>query len=107
MDPPYPHDSFSRGSRSTTDRTLRRTGGRPERPRRDNRAQRRQTMSRCHRKIVPGVTISRIAARRSAGSVPASSASHARSGHRIRAHDRPVIRMRAPARQGHAHVPGT
>jgi hypothetical protein len=31
--------------------------------------------------IVPGVTISRIAARRPAGSVPASSASHARSGH--------------------------
>ena len=38
-------------------------------------------MSRCQRKIVPGVTISRIAARRSAGTVPASSASHARSGH--------------------------
>jgi hypothetical protein len=28
----YPHDSFSRASRSTTDRTVRRTGGRPERP---------------------------------------------------------------------------
>jgi hypothetical protein len=38
-------------------------------------------MPRCHRKIVPGVTISRIAARRCGGSVPASSASHARSGH--------------------------
>jgi hypothetical protein len=38
-------------------------------------------MSRCHRKIVAGVTISRIAARRPAGIVPASSASHARSGH--------------------------
>jgi hypothetical protein len=38
-------------------------------------------MSRCQRKIVPGVTISRIAARRSVGTVPASSASHARSGH--------------------------
>ena len=37
--------------------------------------------TRCHRKIVPGVTISRIAARRSAGTVPASSASHARSSH--------------------------
>jgi hypothetical protein len=31
--------------------------------------------------MVPGVPISRIAARRSAGSVPASRASHARSGH--------------------------
>jgi hypothetical protein len=38
-------------------------------------------MSRCHRKIVAGVTISRIAASRPAGIVPASSASHARSGH--------------------------
>jgi len=37
--------------------------------------------TRCQRKIVPGVTISRIAARRSAGTVPASTASHARSGH--------------------------
>jgi hypothetical protein len=54
---------------------------RPERPRRDSRAQRRRTMSRCHRKIVAGVTISRVAASRSAGSIPASGASHARSGH--------------------------
>jgi hypothetical protein len=77
----YPHDSFSRASRSTTDRTLRRTGGRPGRPRLDQRAQRRRTMSRCHRRIVPGVTMSRIAVRRSTGTVPASSASHARSGH--------------------------
>ena len=38
-------------------------------------------MSCCQRKIVPGATISRIAARRSAGTVPASSASYARSGH--------------------------
>ena len=38
-------------------------------------------MSRCHHKIVPGVMISRIAARCSAGTVAASSASHARSGH--------------------------
>jgi hypothetical protein len=38
-------------------------------------------MSWCQRKIVPGVTISRIAARRSVGVDPASSASHARSGH--------------------------
>ena len=50
----YPHDSFSRASRSTTDRTLRRTGGRPDRPRRDRRAQRRRTMSRCQRKIGAG-----------------------------------------------------
>ncbi len=42
-------------------------------------------MSRCHRKMVPGVTISRIAARRSIGSVPASRASNARSGHVSRA----------------------
>jgi hypothetical protein len=34
-------------------------------------------MSRCQRKIVPGVTSSRIPA----STVPASSASHARSGH--------------------------
>ena len=77
----YPHDSFSRASRSTTDRTLRCVAGRPQRPRRDSRARRRRTMSRCQRKIVPGVMISRIAAGRSAGTVPASSASHARSGH--------------------------
>jgi hypothetical protein len=38
-------------------------------------------MSRCHRKIVAGVTMSRIAVKRSLGSVPASKASHARSGH--------------------------
>jgi transketolase N-terminal domain/subunit len=46
------------------------TAGRPERPRYDSRPHRRRTMSRCQRKIVPGVTISRIAARRSAGTVP-------------------------------------
>ena len=77
----HPHDSFSRASRSTTDRTVRRTGGRPERPRRDNPAHRRRTMSRCQRTIVAGVTISRNSAKRSTGSVPASNASHARSGH--------------------------
>jgi hypothetical protein len=38
-------------------------------------------MSRCQRKTMPGVTISRIAAKRSLGTVPASSASYARSGH--------------------------
>ena len=38
-------------------------------------------MSRCHRKIVAGVTISRNSAKRSAGIVSASNASHARSGH--------------------------
>ena len=47
-------------------------------------------MSRCHRKMVPGVMISCIAARRSIGSVPASRASNARSGH--------VSRARAPGR---------
>jgi len=49
---------------------------RPEPPRCDTRAHRRRTMSRCQRKIVAGVTISRIAVSRSMGSVPASSASH-------------------------------
>jgi hypothetical protein len=78
----YPHDSFSRARRSTTDRTVRRTGGRPERPRRDNRTHRRRTMSRCQRKTVAGVTISRNPARRPTGSVPASNASHARPGSR-------------------------
>jgi hypothetical protein len=77
----YPHDSFSRASRSTTDRTLRCVAGRPDRPRHDTRAHRRRTMSRCQRKIVAGVTISRNSAERPAGSVPASNASHARSGH--------------------------
>jgi hypothetical protein len=38
-------------------------------------------MSRCHRKIVAGVTISRNPPKRPAGSVPASNVSHARSGH--------------------------
>ena len=51
------------------------------RPWRDNRAQRRRTMSRCQRMMVPAVTISPIPASRSTGSVPASRASHARSGH--------------------------
>ena len=38
-------------------------------------------MSRRQRKIVAGVTISGNLAKRSTGSVPASNASHARSGH--------------------------
>ena len=38
-------------------------------------------MARRQRKIVAGVTISRNPAKRSTGSVPASNASHARSGH--------------------------
>ena len=66
---------------TTTDRTFRCVAGRPDRPWRDRRDHRRRTMSRCHRKMVPGVTISRIAARRPVGSVPASRASNARSGH--------------------------
>jgi hypothetical protein len=81
--------AFCAASRSTTDRTFRCAAGRPGRPWRDRRDHRRRTMSRCHRKMVPGVTISRIAARRSIGSVPASRASNARSGH--------VSRARAPA----------
>ena len=80
VDAAVPHDSFSRASRSTTDRTFRCVAGRPVRPWRDRRDHRRRTMSRCHRKMVPGVTISRVAARRSIGSVPASRASNARSG---------------------------
>jgi hypothetical protein len=38
-------------------------------------------MLRCQRKMVPRVTISRIGARRSIGTVPASRAGNARSGH--------------------------
>jgi hypothetical protein len=47
-------------------------------------------MSRCQRKVVPGVTSSRIPASPPAGTVPGSSASHARSGHvnRVRAFGR-------------------
>jgi hypothetical protein len=93
----YPQDSFSRASCRTIDRTLRCVAGRPELARRDRRACRRRTMSRCQRKIVPGVTISRIAARRPAGSVPASSASNARSGH-VNANEREA----APARRQQA-----
>jgi hypothetical protein len=51
-------------------------------------------MSRRQRTIVPGVTISRIAARRPIGTVPASSASHARSG--------PVTRESASGRSRRA-----
>jgi hypothetical protein len=76
-----PHDWFSRARRSATGRIVRRTGGRPERPRRDHRAHRRRTMSRCQRSIVAGVTIRRNSAQRPAGRVPASNASHDRSGH--------------------------
>ena len=57
-----PHDSFSRASLSTTDRTFRCVAGRPGRPWRDRRDHRRRTMSRCHRKMFPGATISRIPA---------------------------------------------
>jgi len=47
-------------------------------------------MQRRQRKIVPGVRISRVAASRSAGTVRASSASHARSGHVKRMSARPL-----------------
>jgi hypothetical protein len=90
VDAAVTHDSFSRAIRSTTDRTFRCVAGRPDRAWRYRRDHRRRTMSRCHPKMVPGVTISRIAARRSIGSVPASRASNARSGH--------VSRARAPVR---------
>jgi hypothetical protein len=39
----------------------------------NNRAHRRRTMSPCQRMMVPGVTISRIAASRSMGSAPVTS----------------------------------
>lgn len=58
----YPHDSFSRAIRSTIARTLRCFAGRPGLPWRDDRAQRQRTRSRCQRKIMAGVTISRIPA---------------------------------------------
>jgi hypothetical protein len=66
---------------STTDRTSRPASDLPEWPRGDRRAQWRRTKSRRQRKIVAGVTISRIRPSRPKGSVPASRASHARSGH--------------------------
>jgi hypothetical protein len=55
-------------------------GGRPG-PRRERRAQRRRSRSRCQPSNVPGVTISRIRDSREAGSSPASNTSHARSAH--------------------------
>jgi hypothetical protein len=58
-DLPYGRRRHARAILSTTDRTARRTGDRPERPCRDIRPQRRRTMSGCQRKIVAGVTISR------------------------------------------------
>ena len=81
MDPPVAPRLVLPGQPQHHRPTLRCLAGRPERPRRDRRAHRRRTMSRCQRKMVPEVTISRIAARRSIGTVPASSDSHARSGH--------------------------
>lgn len=63
---------------------------RAPRPAPARHAHRRRTMWRCQRKTVPGATISRITARRSADTVSAGSASHTRSGHFRREWARPL-----------------
>jgi hypothetical protein len=50
----YPQRGFSRASRWTSARMLRRVAGRPVLPHADRAAQRRRTMSRCQRRIVSG-----------------------------------------------------
>jgi hypothetical protein len=70
-------NAFSRASRSTTDRTLRCVAGRPDLPR---RARWRRTMSRYQRKMVPGVTISRIATGQGTRQAASQSAGPARPG---------------------------
>ena len=59
----YPHDSFSRASRSTTDRTLRCVAGRPERPRCDGAP---TGGGRCHGATARSCQKSRSAHRREA-----------------------------------------
>ena len=59
MDPAIPQWGFSRASRRTSARMLRRVAGRPVLPHADRAAQRRRTMSRCQRRIVSGVISSR------------------------------------------------
>ena len=52
--PVHPQPGFSRASRRTSARMLRRVAGRPVLPHADWAAQRRRTMSRCQRAIVSG-----------------------------------------------------
>jgi len=75
----YPHLGFSRASRRTRAWMSRRVAGRPVLPLRDRAAQRRRTMSRCQRRIVPGVTASRSPWRRALGITPTRVANSARS----------------------------
>jgi hypothetical protein len=56
-----------------------RVAGRPVLPLMDRAVQRRRTMSRCQRRIVSGVTSSRIPWRRAFGITPSKAASRARS----------------------------
>jgi hypothetical protein len=79
MDPAIPQSGFSRASRRTSARMLRRVAGRPVLPHADRAAQRRRTMSRCQRTIVSGVISSRSPWHRAFGMTPSSAASRARS----------------------------
>ena len=56
----YPHSGFSRASRRTRAWMFRRVARRPVLACADLAAQRRRTMSRCQRRIVSGVTSSRV-----------------------------------------------
>ena len=75
----YPQPGFSRASRRTSARMLRRVAGRPVLPRMDLAPQRRRTRSRCRRTIVSGVTSSRSAWRCAFGITLSRAASRARS----------------------------
>jgi hypothetical protein len=74
----YPQPGFSRASRRTSARMLRRVAGRPVLPRLDLAAW-RWTMSRCQCTIVSGVISSRSPWRRAFGMTPSRVASRARS----------------------------
>ena len=77
----YPQCSLSAAMRSTR-RTMRRwAGGRPDRFDLDLAAQRRRTISRCQRKIVPGVMNKCSALWRERGMSVSSTANRARSVH--------------------------
>jgi hypothetical protein len=78
VDPAVPPAGFSRASRRTRALMLRRVAGLPVLPRVDLAAQRRQTMSRCQRTIVSGVTSNR-SPRRTFGITESNAASSARS----------------------------
>ena len=75
----YPQSGFSRASRRTSARMLRRVAGRPVLPHADRAALRRRTMLRCQRTIVSGVISSRSPWCRAFGMTPSSAASRARS----------------------------